>query len=299
MTDAALSIRAAELRRLRVPFVHARVVFAAKPTSAKPGDEAIVLADGTIEGFVGGDCAESTVRAQALALLDSGESLLVRICPLPEEASPGKLVVHNPCLSGGTMEIFLQPTQPPPYVVVVGDAPVARALFALGAPLGYEIAAYSDPLPGDTAALVVASHGREETDALAAALRARGALRRARRQSQAWRGGGRWSRPLRVDESPGAHPGGLGHRRQHGGGDRPVDSGRHRCLTAEAFRSNARRWRRCSLVISHGDRSGVPDDSGGDRVVVASRSRRRALLVLRKRLLARLRRWPQRLSCRR
>jgi xanthine dehydrogenase accessory factor len=172
VTNPALTDRANELRRLRVPFVHARVVLAEKPTSAKPGDEAIVLADGTIEGFVGGDCSEATVRAQSLALLDSGESLLLRVSPVPEPAQTGKLVVHNPCLSGGTMEIFLEPVRPAPYVAVVGDAPVARALFALGGPLGYDVAAYTDLLPADTAAVVIASHGRDESDALAAALRA-------------------------------------------------------------------------------------------------------------------------------
>jgi xanthine dehydrogenase accessory factor len=172
MSNQAVTERATELRRMRVPFVHARVVLAEKPTSAKPGDEAIVLADGTMEGFVGGDCTESTVRAQSLALLDSGESLLLRVTPLPEAAVPGKLVVHNPCLSGGTMEIFLEPVQPPPYVAVAGDAPVARALFALGAPLGYEVAVFAEPLPVGTAAVVIASHGRDESNALAAALRA-------------------------------------------------------------------------------------------------------------------------------
>jgi xanthine dehydrogenase accessory factor len=166
--------RAAELRRLRVPYVHARVVLAERPTSAKPGAEAIVLADGTIEGFVGGDCAESTVRAQSLALLDSGQSLLLRISPVPEQEQSGKLTVHNPCLSGGTLEIFLEPVQPPPLVCVVGDTPVARALHTLGAALGYEVATYIDPeaLPADTAALVVASHGRDEVESLSAALRA-------------------------------------------------------------------------------------------------------------------------------
>ena len=68
-----------------MPFVHAKVVLAERPTSAHPGDEAIVLADGTIEGFVGGDCAEATVRAQALAVLDSGESVVLRISPTPED----------------------------------------------------------------------------------------------------------------------------------------------------------------------------------------------------------------------
>ncbi len=46
--------RARALRTTGAAFVHARVVIAEKPTSAKPGDEALVLADGTIEGFVGG-----------------------------------------------------------------------------------------------------------------------------------------------------------------------------------------------------------------------------------------------------
>ena len=172
MSRAELAGRAAELRRQRAAFVHARVVLAERPTSAKPGDEAIVLADGTIEGFVGGDCALSTVRAQSLALLDSGETLLLRISPQPEPDQPGKLVVHNLCLSGGTLEIFLEPNIPVPYVVVVGDSPVARALVALGTPLGYDVRAWAGELPADTAAVVVASHGRDEEPVLLDALRA-------------------------------------------------------------------------------------------------------------------------------
>jgi YHS domain-containing protein len=60
------SRRARELRAARVPFVHARVVLAERPTSAKPGDEALVLGDGTIEGFVGGD-VRGVDRARAVA----------------------------------------------------------------------------------------------------------------------------------------------------------------------------------------------------------------------------------------
>jgi xanthine dehydrogenase accessory factor len=171
--------RVPELRGQRVPYVHARVVLAEAPTSAKPGAEALVLPDGTIEGFVGGNCAESTVRAQGLALLDSGESLLLRITPTPEESQPGKLVVHNPCLSGGTLEIFMEPVLPDPTMVVIGSAPVAEALLAIGGHLGFH-AVRSDETDADTlaaafadaAAVVVASHGRDEEVALAAALTA-------------------------------------------------------------------------------------------------------------------------------
>jgi xanthine dehydrogenase accessory factor len=167
----SLEARAAELRRQRVPFVHARVVLAERPTSARPGDEAIVLPDGTIEGFVGGDCAESTVRAQALALLDSGESVVLRVSPTPEQPVQGKLMAHNPCLSGGTLEIFLEPQRPAPLVAVYGDSPIANAVAALGAAIGYEIVRGAE-LPDDATAVLVASHGREEASVLAAALAA-------------------------------------------------------------------------------------------------------------------------------
>ncbi len=170
-TSATLSRRSADLRAARVPFVHARVVLAERPTSAKPGDEALVLADGTIEGFVGGTCAEATVRERSLASLASGDSQLLRITPDPEQDQPGKVVVHNACLSGGTLEIFLEPSIPAPLVVVVGDAPIALALVELGGLVGYELLASAGELPDDAAAVVVASHGRHEEPVLLDALR--------------------------------------------------------------------------------------------------------------------------------
>lgn len=173
MSNPDVEERAAALRRAHSPYVHARVVFAERPTSAKPGDEAVVLPDGTIEGFVGGSCAESTVRAQSLALLDSGESLLVRITPEPEPDQLGKLTVHNACLSGGSLEIFLEPVLPAPVLAVVGDSPIARALVALGRPLGYEVVPYESSAMSSAAgptAVVAASHGRGEEQALTAAL---------------------------------------------------------------------------------------------------------------------------------
>lgn len=172
MTDSDIAIKAAQLRRDRAAYVHARVVLAEKPTSAKPGAEALVLHDGTIEGFVGGACAESTVRAQALTLLDSGDTLLLRITPTPEEPRVGSLTVHNPCLSGGTLEIFLEPVIPAPLVVVVGETPIARAVLSLVGPMGHEGHAWNGSLPLDAAAVVIASHGRDEEEAIAAALRA-------------------------------------------------------------------------------------------------------------------------------
>ncbi|WP_371494881.1 XdhC family protein [Kitasatospora sp. NBC_00374] len=205
-TGTAMERRMADLRERQVPFVKATVVRALHPTSAHPGDTALVLEDGRIEGFVGGVCAESTVRLQALRVLRSGESLLLRISPQAgsgaaveetaeaeaatgpgAEPREGTLVVANPCLSGGELEIFLEPQRPAPVVLVLGDTPIGRSLLALGAGLEYELRAVS---PGefsspestspestsqalaDVAAVVVASHGRDEEALLTAAARA-------------------------------------------------------------------------------------------------------------------------------
>src|SRR5215475_11843709 len=101
--------RAEALRASRTPYVVATVVRAERPTSAKPGDSALILPDGEMDGFVGGTCAESTVRLEGLRLLESGASTLLRITPTPEDDSgrEGMTVVNNVCLSGGSLEIFL------------------------------------------------------------------------------------------------------------------------------------------------------------------------------------------------
>src|SRR6478736_41437 len=160
MSRADLDVRATILRDQGVPFVRARVVMAHRPTSAKAGDEAIIHADGSIEGFVGGTCAETTVRAQSLMLLDSKEPLLLRITPVEEPGQllgghDGTLSVHNPCLSGGTLEIFLDPVVPPPLVQVQGDGPIATALTRLAGELEYRITAVDRQAIGSALAVVV------------------------------------------------------------------------------------------------------------------------------------------------
>jgi xanthine dehydrogenase accessory factor len=166
---------AAELVRSRVPFVQATVVRAQRPTSAHAGDTALVRADGVIDGFVGGTCAEASVREYGLRVLVRNEPLLLRIVPEagPASEEEGAVTVANPCLSGGSVEIFLEPRVPQPRVLVVGDSPIAVALASLGRPLGFSVelaGAAAVPQPDD-AALVVASHGRGEEPALTAALR--------------------------------------------------------------------------------------------------------------------------------
>src|SRR5579859_7207085 len=97
---------------------------------------------------MGGECAEASVTVQALAALERKEAVLLRVTPeapaAPTHDTTGTVTVHNPCLSGGALEIFLEPQLPPPLLVILGDAPVARAVADLAERLGYAVVA-ADP----------------------------------------------------------------------------------------------------------------------------------------------------------
>jgi xanthine dehydrogenase accessory factor len=197
MLTGPLSARARELTESGAAFVTATVVRVEHPTSAKPGNVALVHEDGSIEGFVGGVCAQNSVRLYSLKAIERGEPLLLRILPDGEEAAdvavksganadPGHEVAHdegsvtvqNPCLSGGAIEVFLEPFLPPPRMIVAGDTPIAAALLRLGPELGLEAvdsrgSDSSPPVPSaEDLALVVAAHGRDERAILRAALEA-------------------------------------------------------------------------------------------------------------------------------
>jgi len=169
MTDIAE--RARTLTRERRPFVHATVVRAQEPTSARAGDAAVILDDGSIEGFVGGLCAESSVRSAALDTLRDGRTLLLRVLPdnvsdFPE--TPGALVVVNHCHSGGAIEIFLRPVLPAPVLRLVGGTPIGAAVGTLAEFLDFEVSV--DGSFAGATAVVVAGLGRGDEEAIRAAL---------------------------------------------------------------------------------------------------------------------------------
>ncbi len=181
MISGELRERAEALSAERSPFVIATVVRVQRPASVAPASAGLVHADGTIEGFIGGVCAQHSVRLYSLTAIESGEPLLLRILPGDDEdveisREEGAVTVQNPCLSGGAIEIFLEPVLPAPRVLVAGSSPIVAALVALGRQLGLEIVAAQDIEDGvltpvaEDLALVVAAHGQDEVAVLRAAL---------------------------------------------------------------------------------------------------------------------------------
>jgi xanthine dehydrogenase accessory factor len=159
--------------------VLATVVRVEPPTSARPGDKAVITADGRLRGWIGGSCSEPVVRREALRALAEGTPQLVRIVAAEEVRQTrkrGELMVATTCPSGGSLDIFIEPRVPRPLLLVFGDTPVAHTLARLGELTGFrsrtvtqaDLATMSVP-PADAWA-VVATMGHYDEDALETAL---------------------------------------------------------------------------------------------------------------------------------
>jgi xanthine dehydrogenase accessory factor len=135
------------LRDQGQPFVLATVVRIERPTSAKPGARAIITSDGAMTGWVGGSCVEPSVRREAVRVLQEGSPRLLRICP-PEkmgtEPQDGVVEVSMTCMSGGTLEIYLEPHLTQPHLIVFGHQALAEALVSMGKTLDYAVTVMGD-----------------------------------------------------------------------------------------------------------------------------------------------------------
>jgi xanthine dehydrogenase accessory factor len=181
------------LARRGEPFAVATVVRCERPTSAKPGAKALIRQDGTVSGWIGGSCAEPVAVKEALGALEDGEPrflVLVGKGGAPLGRAEGVREYTMACHSGGTLEIFVEPVLPKPVLVIVGSGPVVETLAGLAAAarFGVTVVEPESPAPerlagarvGDglgsvpvtpRTAVVVATHGRFDEDALEQALR--------------------------------------------------------------------------------------------------------------------------------
>jgi len=171
---------AVELGRRGEPFALATVVRCERPTSVKPGAKAIVHADGTVSGWIGGACAEPTVVREALAALRDGQPRLISLVGEGGQhagRTEGVLQYPMTCHSGGTLEIYVEPFLPKPSLVLIGQGPVLETLAALGRATQFDVTVVDpdaldrSPLVlGPSTFVVVATHGSSDEEALARVL---------------------------------------------------------------------------------------------------------------------------------
>jgi xanthine dehydrogenase accessory factor len=137
MKPAAMSIdvleKSHELASQNRPFAIATVVRVKGSSSAKPGEQAVIDSDGKlVTGWIGGGCAESTVRHEALACLKVGRPQIITL-----DMTDEVLGVGMPC--GGVMEVYIEPVLPKPQLLIVGHGLIAETLATLGRLMSFAV----------------------------------------------------------------------------------------------------------------------------------------------------------------
>jgi xanthine dehydrogenase accessory factor len=161
------------------PCALATVVRVEAPTSARPGDKAVITADGRLRGWIGGSCSEPVVRREALRALAEGRPQLVKIVggdEVKQSRKRGELMIATTCPSGGSLDIFIEPRLPKPLLLVFGESPAAVTMARLADMTGFrsrtisqaEVESLEVP-PGEGYA-VIATMGHYDEDSLEAAL---------------------------------------------------------------------------------------------------------------------------------
>jgi xanthine dehydrogenase accessory factor len=166
-----------DLRAREEPFVLATVVAYKSPQSAKPGSKAIIKADGTLIGWVGGGCVQPIVLREAKQALQTGSPKLLTISPdEPRDDWKGVESFRMTCEGGGSLEIYLEPVLPKPQLVVVGSSPVAEIVAQLGALLDFKVVAADKDFGSvknqinESSYVVVATMGNRDEEGLLAVI---------------------------------------------------------------------------------------------------------------------------------
>ena len=122
--------KATELNAARQPFALAIVVRYEKPISGKAGDKAIILADGSLYGWIGGGCTKPLIIQEAQKALADGRPRLVRIAPSSNTSANGIIEYTMTCHSGGSLDIYIEPVLPKPQLIIFGRTELAQTLDA-------------------------------------------------------------------------------------------------------------------------------------------------------------------------
>jgi xanthine dehydrogenase accessory factor len=130
--------KAAEFEAQHQPFAIATVVRVEGSSSAKRGSKALIDAQGKIVmGWVGGGCAESAVRSEALRCMRTETPELITL-DMQDEV----LGVGMPC--GGMMDVYIEPVLPQPELVIAGHGRIAETLARLGHLMNFAVTVH-DP----------------------------------------------------------------------------------------------------------------------------------------------------------
>jgi xanthine dehydrogenase accessory factor len=172
---------AVELSRTGQSFALATVVWRKPPSSGQHGSKAIITADGTLHGWIGGACAEPVVVREAKRVITAGEPALVWLGGEDDFAGmhipDGVMTVPMSCQSEGALQLYIEPVLAAPQVTIVGRSPMVLTLLELVRALGWrgevvDTAEFTADMITPSGVIVVATQGHGDEEALETALSA-------------------------------------------------------------------------------------------------------------------------------
>ncbi len=180
MSQSLLDL-AYQLTHTGEPFVLATVVWCKRPTSAKPGAQAIIRQNGQLTGWIGGNCAQPIVIREAMRIFheeNNSYPYLLRLGTSDNSTDIKRQDVRTfpmTCASGGALDIYMEPHLPQPQLLLIGDSPVIHALSQLAPIVNFSVTQldhtdFSQVHIDERTCILVATHGQYDEDALEQAL---------------------------------------------------------------------------------------------------------------------------------
>jgi xanthine dehydrogenase accessory factor len=170
---------AVDLARSGQSFAMATVVWRKPPSSGQHGSRAVITAEGTLHGWIGGACAEPVVVREAKRVIESGKPSLIWLGQ-PEDfegmhVPAGVVTVPMSCQSEGALQLFIEPVLVAPEVIVVGRSPMAMTLLELVRGIGWRGEIIDGPdftsaSVNPSSVVVVATQGHGDEEAVEAAV---------------------------------------------------------------------------------------------------------------------------------
>jgi xanthine dehydrogenase accessory factor len=114
------------------PVVMATVIATQGSMPRHAGSKLLVRSDGSIAGTVGGGAMEALVLKEALVALSDGQTRL-------RTYTLNNLEDGDPGVCGGTAQIFIEPINTAPVLLVIGGGHTGKALAEAGKWAGYRV----------------------------------------------------------------------------------------------------------------------------------------------------------------
>jgi xanthine dehydrogenase accessory factor len=121
-------------------YATAMIVRRKTPSSSKPGDQAVITADGKIHGWIGGGCTRGIVLKEALLAMNDRKPRFVIISKDQSSTELSNTKIYNmSCQSGGEVEVYIEPVLPKPQIIIFGNSHIGMALAKLSKAMDYKV----------------------------------------------------------------------------------------------------------------------------------------------------------------